>query len=182
MKDDEWYYWENKDTRIFPGFYNTLISPEIYERECEQIDTNYDFWCAYKRKVGEKAFEIIKKAVNDYFPDIIRDMKYMGVWSPTFYDHVTDKLALWLKVDWKRLDSWVSEEQEPFGEYLKERYTDRPGVAWLIPNEVGKLKASKYYKDLSVEYFIFRALDGKDMDRELYDYATDSLELGHVLT
>lgn len=157
--------WNQRDVALFPGFYESLISPDFYieyERDAQEPgETPFDMTPeeirAYLKNVSEDAVRYLQKIADEHFPDILKNMKLHHVYSPREYNFETDKLDVSCEVDTRKLRKRIFEELlEEFTTYLKEHWSSYDGFFSFVPTDPYKLLAKEFSTDIMLDFMFQR--------------------------
>ena len=126
---------------IFQGFYNTLFEASGEDEEVNDInsqreakgleeidfsDCKFDYE-EYEKRVAEKCTEVIEWELN-YILDTKMVFNFQSVVSPREYNFTNDSINIEVETeDLNAIKDYLRENQENFGEYLRDIYTSRDG-------------------------------------------------------
>jgi len=183
----------NWDTRIFAGFYDSILynSDMLYNLTTESENlTDKEYYDFYDDEQGVYTFEkyqqaVAKACVKALFSnivqgsnDIIKDMQFVALQSPRFYNFETDKLEMEITVDWDKLLIWTQENCGAFNEYLHENFTTRDGFTSFVPNNYNDFMHDLHddFERLSqvvIEFYILQNLDTDSYEQDCIEIASD---------
>lgn len=175
------HIWTQRDSEIFLGFYETILSPdsveEYFKDPCEEEPTPtlpYDEVRTYMKRTGEKYVKTLLRWVKAT-PELsfIEDMTCLNVLSPQFYNFTTDQLEIDVRLDkWDAL-RFAWNHQDEFNQYLKDNYSVASGWVPFPKNEFWKLlNQKKYFWDVFLDW-VFSRLPEMD-DSEDYPSSWDA--------
>lgn len=158
--------WSNE---LFAGFYESylynsdMISNLTYGEEVE-YDFVQDGYAQYERDVAERCVQEMWNHLTQE-QDIIRDMQFVAVHSPAYYNFTTDKVEIDVTCDWMALQKYAEKtHREEFNEYLQNNFTSYDGFISFVPNT-----ADAFFNELEedfdrlsqvlIEFYILRNLD-----------------------
>ena len=188
----------NWDTRIFFGFYESILynNDTLYNLSCDnELKDNeyYDFYDDEQGKYTYGQYEqaVAKECVKALFAnivqgsnDIIKDMQFVALHSPRFYNFETDKIECDIKLDWDKLLIWVQENCGAFNEYLHDNFTSCSGFTSFVPNNYndffGALQDDfERLSQVVIEFYILQNLDYDSYEQDCVEIA-DSLIWDYV--
>ena len=167
----------NWSTDIFQGFYESGLynSDTLYNLQDEDIA--YDFieggYDQFTEKVASKCTDLL----NDYMRGgLIKNIKFIRLSSPRFYNFSTDKLVLEVECEWDKLLKYCEETKDDFNQYLQDNFTSYDGFTSFVPNNY-----TDFMRDLEddferlsqvvIEYYILNRID----DLEEYKLNCDEI-------
>lgn len=200
--------YQNWSTNIFEGFYESNLfnsDTEYYinqllqdEEHPEEVEIDFNPYC-------EAVAKYVAGLLQDYcvlyrHDDVIKDIKYLSISSPRFYNYTTDKLNLEIDFNMNNLKKFIKENKEDFNLYLKDNFTSYDGFISFIDNNYNDFM-DKFYNDptekdrslnVMLEYYILNCIyetnwmSIKDMDWNntsyhyaLYD-AINEIQVNHT--
>lgn len=195
--------YQNWSTRIFEGFYESNLfnsDTEYYLNEYLQDDEyseTYEIdFIPYCESVASYAVELLKDYCILFQENkIIKEMKYISLYSPRFYNYTTDKLNIEIDFNITKLKRFIKNNKTDFNLYLKDNFTSYDGFISFIENNYNDFM-NKFYSDstektrslnVMLEYYILTCIyesnwqDIKESDwnnteyhTKLYEAATES--------
>ena len=193
----------NWSTAIFEGFYESNLfnsDTEYYLNEYLQDDEHsktYEIdFIPYCESVASYAVELLKDYCILFQENkIIKEMKYISLDSPRFYNYTTDKLNIEIDFNINKLKRFIKNNKTDFNLYLKDNFTSYDGFISFIENNYNDFM-NKLYSDstekarnlnVMLEYYILTCIyesnwqDIKESDwnnteyhNKLYQAATES--------
>ena len=193
----------NWSTAIFEGFYESNLfnsDTEYYLNEClqdEEHPETYEInFIPYCESVASYAVELLKDyCILFQGNKIIKEMKYISLNSPRFYNYTTDKLNIEIDFNINKLKRFIKNNKTDFNLYLKDNFTSYDGFISFIENNYNDFM-NKLYSDstekvrslnVMLEYYILTCIyesnwqDIKESDwnnteyhNKLYEAATES--------
>lgn len=181
--------YQNWSTQIFQGFYESLLwdSDAVYHLcECEpEPPAGYEYdmrdFSGYCEKIAKEAVELIWDAIPEE-DGIILDMKYTGLWSPSYYNFSTDRICADVKVDYDKLCAYCLDEHlDEFGEYLKDNFTSCDGFISFVDNNAHDFKKnleeeSEKYDQVMIEFYLLNLDYMQERSCDFSPYMYDLLE------
>lgn len=177
----------NQSWELFSGFYESeLYNSDALSEMCEMMpedendDREYDItdWTGFTTETAQAICELWR----DYLPnhDIIRDIRYIELWSPRYYNFTTDKISAWVDFDFDKLcDYCFKTHRDDFFKYLHENWDSRDGFISFIDTVNFEYEASKEHKkddlEIMIEYYLLNELDLNNLQQEAYEKARDIL-------
>lgn len=168
----------NWDTKIFFGFYESILysSDTLYNMSCDNELKDDEFYDFYDDEQGNYTYAqyeqaVAKDCVNALFAnlvqgsnDIIKDMQFVALHSPAYYNFETDKLEMEITVDWDKLLIWVQENCGKFNQYLHDEFTSCSGFTSFIPNNYNEFfdclqDDFERLSQVIIEFYILQNLD-----------------------
>ena len=174
--------YQNWSCKIFEGFYesNLFNSDTMYyfnqneedmpEGKCYDI-VNFEGFCVDVCK------EVTNKLWDNLYQDtnIIKDIRYVGMSSPQYYNYTTDKLNLDVDVDVEALEDYCfHDKMNDFNQYLKDNFTSYDGFWSFIDNNIIDFKSE--YKTRKSEG---THIDSKELQVMIEYYLLDNINLEH---
>lgn len=122
---------------VFPGFYGTIFEPD-HEMFLEDNEVNYDQIefnnSEYEKDVATSCCDFLENEL-----EFVTAIKLQAVSSPREYNFGNDSINVEIELtkdNLQALSAYLRENREKLAEYLKERYTSRPGFSSFYPNHV----------------------------------------------
>lgn len=175
------YIYQNWSPVIFMGFYESILfnsDSEYYLNEClqdedhpEQYEIDFE---TYTQEVSEYATELLKDyIIND--DNIVKNMKFISLYSPRYYNYDTDRLNIEMNINLNKLKAYIKKNKTDFNLYLKDNFTSYDGFISFVENNYTCFKEQYTYDknrclNVMIEYYILNQLYGanwqaiKDMD------------------
>lgn len=183
----------NWDTKIFAGFYDSFLynSDMLYNLTMESENlTDKEYYDFYDDEQGVYTFEkyqqaVAKECVKALFSnivqgsnDIIKDMQFVALQSPRFYNFETDKLEIEISLDWDKLLIWTQENDGVFNKYLHDEFTSRDGFTSFVPNNYNEFMSNlqddfERLSQVIIEFYILRNLDFDSYEQDCVEIASD---------
>lgn len=159
--------WSNE---IFAGFYESnLYNSDMIANATYGEDAEFDFvdggYEAFERAVAERCTNELWNNITQPDGEIIRDMQFVAVHSPAYYNFTTDKIEIDVECDFMALEKYVREtHREDFNEYLQNNFTSYDGFISFVPNNVTEFfnELENDFERLSqvmLEFYILHNLD-----------------------
>lgn len=177
------YIYNNMSTKIFPGFYESIL---FNSDTLLNIESNFIIPNGYELDIidfNEFMVDVAKKVANvlwDELPnnDVILDINYKDLYSPTYYNYSTDKLILDIDVDINNLYQYCYvDNKAKFMKYLQDNHTSYDGFVSLVPNNIEEFKV--WEDDLKInvllEFFFLNELDIESYYQELFSSVNEIL-------
>ena len=174
--------WSNE---IFAGFYESnLYNSDMIANATYGEDADFDFvdggYEAFERDVAERCVQEMWNHLTQE-QDIIRDMQFVAVHSPAYYNFTTDKIEIDVECDLMALEKYVREtHREEFNEYLQDNFTSYDGFISFVPNNVTEFfnELENDFERLSqvmLEFYILRNLDADAYQEACAEMAYETL-------
>lgn len=183
----------NWDTKIFAGFYDSFLynSDMLYNLTTESENlTDKEYYDFYDDEQGVYTFEkyqqaVAKACVKALFSnivqgsnDIIKDMQFVALQSPRFYNFETDKLEMSVLIDWDKLVEWVKDNCFDFSKYLQDNFTSYDGFMSFVPNNTNDFWDAlqddfERLSDVLIEFYILQNLDCDSYEQDCIEIASD---------
>lgn len=144
---------------FFPGFYGSIF--DIGDIEYYQADSEYEWFVdvigdenaekvnlspndfkASKEQINEYMVGICEsfvEAVNDYLPEWVENIKYVGLDSPRYYNYRNDEIIcdITLSNGWEEMvEEFIKEYKEELREDIKEQWSSLDGFLSFVNNNV----------------------------------------------
>lgn len=166
---------------------NLIIFPGLYESELYNSDTDYLLADALGASQGEEVIydfdefkKIAGKACVDslnkelYSHNVIIDMRYVGINSPTYYNYTTDKVIIDIDYNFIALVKYCKHtKRKEFDKYLADNYTSCSGYTSFIKNSAGDFFANSWFnshKNIAIQVMIeFYLINEVDLEAHLYN-------------
>lgn len=185
----------NDSSTIFAGFYESYLynNDTLYDisNNNDELKDNeyYDF---YDDKQGNYTYGQFENAVAKGCTsallcnlvqgsnDIIKDMSFVALHSPRFYNFETDKIECDIILDWDKLLIYVQEHRDDFAEYLADNYTSRSGYVSFVPNNYCEFMDAlnddfERLSQVLIEFYILQCLDIDSYESDCMELARDEL-------
>lgn len=167
---------------LFPGFYNTILDPDSYLNEDEEVIAENN--PAYEAQVGKDVAERIEDSVMG---DVLGSIEYVSIDSPAYYNYRNDYLIVNVEVDIKALESYCFEEhKENFARYLKDFHSSYDGFISYIETDLEDFKkdyetrtGNVRCRDVMIEYYMLATIADdynitkENIDAVMQDYQYD---------
>lgn len=186
----------NWDTRIFAGFYDSFLynSDMLYNLTIESENLTdkeyYDFYddeqgiytfVKYQQAVAKACCKALMDNINQLEQgnnEIIKNIEFVALHSPSFYNFETDKLEMEITVDWEKLLTWVQEHRDDFTQYLQDNYTSCDGFTSFVPNNYNEFfdclqDDFERLSDVLIEFYILQNLDCESYEQACAEIASD---------
>ena len=182
----------NWSTKIFAGFYDSYLysSDTLYNMCCDSELKDNEYYDFYDDDKGNYTYTLYEQAVcvecvkallsNLCQGDnnIIKDMQFVALHSPRFYNFETDKLEIEIALDWDKLLVWVQENCGAFNEYLHDNFTSCDGFTSFVPNNYNDffncLQGDfKRLSQVIIEFYILQNLDCESYEQDCVEIADD---------
>lgn len=180
--------YENASSKVFPGFYDSILydTDMLYHYEngllpegCEW-DFTAESWEEYKVETMNAWVDSMNKNF-EYNPLNVK-LKYKGSWSPQYYNYETDKIHLDVDIDEDKLKEWcLTENRDHFNQYLVKTWSSYDGFISFIPNSISVFEEQVDHDsdllEIMLEFYLLQNIDFEKveyyvMEREwerLYD-------------
>ena len=164
---------------VFSGFYNTIwesltdsedelntINDERTALGLEPVDyddleVDYTSFC---NEVAQQATKEVEKRLQDF----VRKIEFQSVVSPKYYNYSNDSINCVITPRINAIKKYIEENYDAFSEYVKEKYTSRPGFISSYPDDADEfLDGSKYLED---EHKLGAVLDFIAQNEEITEY------------
>lgn len=167
----------NWSPAIFEGFYESGLynSDTLYNLQDE--DTAYDFIEGGYDQFTEKTARLCTDLLNDYMRGgLIKNIKFIRLSSPRYYNFETDKLVLEVDCEWDQLLKYCEETKEDFNQYLQDNFTSYSGFTSFVPNNYTDFMSNleddfERLSQVVIEYYILNRID----DLEEYRFKCDEI-------
>ena len=186
----------NWDTRIFAGFYDSFLynSDMLYNLTTESENlTDKEYYDFYDDEQGVYTFEKYQQAVakaccnalmdninqlkqgND---EIIKNIEFVALHCPRFYNFETDKLEMSVLIDWDKLVEWTKDNTFEFSKYLQDNFTSYDGFLSFVPNNTNDFwdllqDDFERLSDVLIEFYILQNLDFDSYEQDCIEIASD---------
>lgn len=181
----------NWSTKIFEGFYESgLFNSDSEYNLSEGLEQDVEIK-DFKSFTLTVANRIADEVYYDFFVDfdkgIVKDLDFVGIDSPRYYNFTTDKIILDVEVDLKKLEDYCFKDNAgDFNKYLEDNFTSYDGFHSFVKNN--RLGFYLDYKDDESEkerclnvmleyYFIKRILSQGEESFKVHMYEIASEEL-----
>jgi hypothetical protein len=136
--------YENISGNVFWGFYEspfnssddpkfTIFGGDKIPDGFEPVITDFDGYC---REMGQYWADEFWAELPVGDP-VIKNVEFVGIVSPRFYNFTTDKIVMDVKIYTRQLRKYcLVTNREEFGDYLRENFTTRSGFISFVPNNV----------------------------------------------
>lgn len=176
----------NWSTDIFAGFYESELynNDMLYnftENDDElKADEYYDFvdggYSQYELAIAQGCTDLLFKNLHQD-KMIIKNMRFVKLHSPKYYNFETDKIELEITCDWHELLLYITQNESDFNKYLQETFTSYDGFISFVPNNANDFMDNlqddfERLSQVIIEYYILRNLDTES-------YLDDCVELAH---
>lgn len=185
----------NWDTRIFFGFYESVLYnsdwlSDLSDNDSELQDNQYyDFYDdeqgnytygQYEQAVAEKCAGALFGCLVQGSSDIIKDIQFVALHSPRFYNFETDKIECNVSVDWDKLLVYVQEHRDDFAQYLQDNFTSGSGFTSFVPNNYSEFfdclqDDFERLSQVLIEFYILQCLDYDMYFDECVDIASETI-------
>lgn len=192
----------NWSTAIFEGFYESnLFNSDTeyylneYLQDAEHPETYEINFTPYCKAVASYAVKLLKDYCILFQENkIIKEMKYISLNSPQFYNYTTDKLNIEIDFNINKLKRFIKNNKTDFNLYLKDNFTSYDGFISFIENNYNDFM-NKFYLDstekarnlnVMLEYYILTCIyesnwqdikesnwNNTEYHNELYEAATE---------
>lgn len=167
----------NWDTKVFFGFYESILysSDTLYNLCNEQLKDNeyYDFYDdeqgnytygQYEQAVAKQCAKALFACLVQGSNDIIKDIEFVALHSPRFYNFETDKIECDITLDWDKLLIYVQEHRDDFAQYLQDNFTSGSGFTSFVPNNYNEFfdclqDDFERLSQVIIEFYILQCLD-----------------------
>ena len=163
----------NSSCSIFPGFYDTLLSDFNFDTEPQapegfEYDTR-DFK-KYMHDVGKLWTDELNASAAG---DVIKNIKFVGIDSPRYYNYSTDKLELLVNINKRALNKYCYHEHATeFNDYLRENWSSRDGFYSFIPNNLNDFKRAENV-EIMIEFYLLNIIDSfEDFELDIFEKLT----------
>lgn len=183
----------NWDSKIFAGFYDSFLynSDKLYwlTDENKNLADNeyYDFYDdeqgvytfgKYQQAVAAECVKALFANIEQGNNNIIKNMQFVALHSPQFYNFETDKLEIEITLDWDKLLIWVQENCGAFNKYLHDNYTSCSGFTSFVPNNYNEFfdclqDDFERLSDVLIEFYILQNLDCESYEQDCAEIADD---------
>lgn len=169
-------------SQIFEGFYesNLYNSDTLFSQSYDMnIPNGYsldiDDFNKYKDEVGKIATYILWNLLSE---EVIKNMEYIGINSPNYYNFETDKLVIDIDFSLESLEDFCYNQNEnDFDDYLHKIFSSRDGFISFVPNNIEELKSWDDNRkiDVMIEYYLLKNIDFDEYQFQLYDSCNEIL-------
>ena len=164
----------NWSTAIFEEFYESNLfnsDTEYHLNECLQDEDHPETYeidfMPYCESVASYAVELLKDYCILFQENkIIKEMKYISLNFPRFYNYTTDKLNIEIDFNINKLKRFIKNNKTDFNLYLKDNFTSYDGFISFIENNYNDFM-NKFYLDstekarslnVMLEYYILTCI------------------------
>lgn len=195
------FIYQNWSTGVFEGFYESLLYNSdsvlnMVSGEPEPPEGYYYDVCdfsGFENEVGAEARRLIWNAIPDE-DEIVKDMQFVGISSPRFYNYSTDRIEMEVDVNVDNLCKYcLSTNREKFNEYLKENFTSFSGFHSFVENNADEFESNfieiadsgkaenelTRYLNVMLEFYILRLDYMKSGERDFSPYLYDLMEFAN---
>lgn len=179
------HIYSNSSCKVFGGFYesNLYDSDTLYNFERDELPKGF---CWEFKKDGYEKFcketcEDWVDAMNDNFDEnpLEMELKYIGMWSPKYYNYSTDKLNLEVKVNLAKLKKFCwKDNRDEFDEYLNKHWSSYDGFISFIPNNVREFEEEYRIRsdwkhdsliDIMIEFYLLKYVNFDDVEMDCFE-------------
>lgn len=166
----------NDNLRIFSGLYESVLynsdtdyflAETLGASQGEEVIYDFD---EFKEIAGQSCVD----SLNDelYSHDVIIDMRYIDINSPTYYNYTTDKVIIDVDYNFIALVKYCKHtNKDKFNQYLKDNYTSYSGYVSFVENSIEGFFLKDWFnsnKDMAVQVMIeFYLTNEIDLDAHL---------------
>lgn len=173
----------NDNLRIFPGLYESVLYNSdtdyylarlLVEDNSDRVDltsaeVDYDFQ-EFNQVAGRSCVDSLNNEL--YSHDVIIDMRYIDISSPTYYNYTTDKVIIDVDYNFIALVKYCRHtNKDKFNQYLKDNYTSYDGFISFIENSIEGFFLRDWFnsnKDMAIQVMIeFYLTNEIDLDAHL---------------
>ena len=186
--------YENWSSEIFPGFYESYISPDS-ALEFEQALTPKGFWMDvmdYKQYLNEVCIEWVSRMEFEENPIGMKVGRFLHLDSPREYNFRTDRITFEVDVNLHKLKRHCFQEVcERFDKYLLDNWPSCSGFVSFVPNTLESFM-DKYESEpqergelveVMVEFYLLEYVDFIEVEQAVYERCYDiACQVGIVLT
>lgn len=185
----------NWDSTIFAGFYDSYLynSDTLYNMSAsdERLAENeyFDFYddengnYTYGQFETAVARECVKALLSNLVQgsnDIIKDMQFVALHSPRFYNFETDRVEIEISLDWDKLLIWTQENCGAFNQYLHDNFTSRDGFTSFVPNNYNEFMSDlqddfERLSQVIIEFYILQNLDTDSYEQDCIEIADETI-------
>lgn len=126
----------NWSTKIFEGFYESgLYNSDSEYNLSEGLEQDVEIK-DFKSFTLTVANRIADEVYYDFFVDeIVKDLDFVGIDSPQYYNYRTDRIILDVEVDLKKLEDYCFKDNAgDFNKYLEDNFTSYDGFHSFVKN------------------------------------------------
>ena len=166
----------NNDLRIFCGLYESTLYNSDTDYYLAQTlggslgaEVDYDF-NEFKQIAGKACVNSLEDEL--YSHDVITNMDYAGMSSPSFYNYDTDRVLIDIDYNFIALVKYCKHtNRDKFNQYLKDNYTSYSGYISFVENSIDSFFSKDWFnshKNMAVQVMIeFYLTNEIDLDAHL---------------
>lgn len=181
---------------IFPGFYESILTPHYLLSEDEDIsDEDYK---KYEEDVGKEVAGLLEYYMThgglEPMP-VIRSIKFKSILAPTFYNYVNDSLKLDVEVNLHALENFCFTVcADEFSKYLKDFHSSYEGYVSFIETDLAEFIKAYYTNSdnlrclqVMIEYYILTKLtegiviNPETLGEDISDYTENIIDFARSI-
>lgn len=167
----------NDNLKIFTGLYeselynsdtNYFLAEGLGASQGEEVIYDFD---EFKKIAGQSCVDSLNEKLDSH--DVIIDMRYIDIDSPTYYNYTTDKVIIDIDYNFIALVKYCKHtKQKKFNKYLADNYTSCSGYVSFIENSVDEFFTKSWFnshKNIAIQVMIeFYLTNEIDLEAHLY--------------
>lgn len=137
------------------------------------LEISYENYPKFVDKVAECHVDNILQEL--YSHDIIKDMKYLSLYQPKYYNYETDSIEMQVDFNARQLEKYCFKDNFfKFSEYLKNNFTSYDGFMSFVPNTINGIKELKLtengkYWQVLIEFYMMQEIDFENVHERTWE-------------